>query len=85
MTTLITETQAAEMLDCEPCTVQEKLRNGELPGVKLGRSWRIPLTALMEALHAKAMANMATKPRKSPVAIVKPITARRPPALPRLS
>lgn len=48
--------EVANYLDCEPKTVEEALRRRRLPGVKYGRSWRIPQTALDEVLHAEAMA-----------------------------
>ena len=57
MNDVLNENEVAEILDCEPATVKEKARNGELPAVKFGRSWRFPRSALMEALHQKALAN----------------------------
>ena len=33
---------AAALCDCEPATMQELARTGQLPAVKLGRSWRFP-------------------------------------------
>lgn len=54
--------QVAEYLDCEPKTVEEALRVKRLPGVKYGRSWRIPVSALDEALHAEAMAARRNAP-----------------------
>ena len=81
---ILTESQVAELLDCETSTVQEKLRTGWLPEVKIGRSWIIPRSALLEALHMKAMANMEPPLKAKPLGIVKPISAkvRRPPVLP---
>ena len=84
MNDVLNEHEVAEILDCEPATVKEKARNGELPAVKFGRSWRFPRSALMEALHQKALAN---KPKIStPVAIahkLHPSVRRLPPVLPQ--
>ncbi|MDP3654284.1 MAG: helix-turn-helix domain-containing protein [Rhodoferax sp.] len=81
MNDVLNEAEVAEILDCEPKTVQEKARLGELPAVKFGRSWRFPRTALLEALHAKALAN---KPKPAlPKAVQKTVVRRLPPALPQ--
>ena len=57
MQDVLTEKQVAELLDCEPTTIQEKARNGDLPAVKFGRSWIFPKTALLQSLHQDAMRN----------------------------
>lgn len=85
MKDVMSKDEVAEILDCEPVTVEEKARTGELPGVKFGRSWIFPKTALLECLHTKALEN--TKPRTtvSPTARAVTNTAkRRPPALPAM-
>jgi len=89
MNDILTEEEVADILGCEVQTIQEKARTGELPGVKYGRPWRFPRTALLECLHEKAMAN---KPKGvvTPAAVAvtlataKPLNqaSRRPPALP---
>lgn len=56
---VLTTDEVAEMLECEPKTVEEKLRRGELPGVKLGRSWMCPKQALLETLNDLAKKNLA--------------------------
>ena len=33
--------QVAEMLTLSPETIREKLRKGEIEGVKIGKSWRV--------------------------------------------
>lgn len=82
MKDVLDENEVAEILDCEPSTVQEKARAGELPAVKFGRSWRFPRAALMEALHKKAMEN---RPKKTTSVGVKfPAGRRAPPPLPAL-
>lgn len=55
--------EVAEILDCEPNTVREKARRGELPAVKFGRSWRFPKDALLKVLNELALAN---KPKERP-------------------
>lgn len=84
MNDVLDETEVAAILDCDPRTVQEKARLGELPAVKFGRSWRFPRDALLQSLNALALAN---KPKRSEPAAVgvapaKPRSRRRPlPAL----
>ncbi|MEJ1164741.1 helix-turn-helix domain-containing protein [Variovorax sp. CCNWLW186] len=70
---MMSSEEVASYLDCETKTVEEAARTGRLPGVKFGRSWRFPLSALLEALHEEAM-NTAKKnrTRPEPVAIAKP-------------
>lgn len=78
------ENDLAEILACEPSTVEAAARNGELPGVKFGRSWRFPRTAVLEVLHQKALANKP-KPSPQPRAVhKKPALRRVPPALPQV-
>lgn len=83
---VLDENDVAELLDCEPSTVQEKARQGELPAVKFGRSWRFPRAALLESLNAKALANKP-KPPLDPkgVTVGKVKSPRQPPTLPRLA
>ena len=50
----LTVNEAAEMLRIHPKTVQRYLRLGKLPGMKLGKAWRVPRSALLsmaKALH----------------------------------
>ena len=83
MNDLLNEAEVAEILDCEPSTVQEKARLGELPAIKFGRSWRFPRVALLESLNARALAN---KPKPAPKKGVQQLPAlrRMPPALPSM-
>lgn len=81
---VLDEKDVAELLDCEPGTVQEKARLGELPAVKFGRSWRFPRTALLEALNAKALANKPKAPEPKGITVGK-TKPRQPPTLPRLA
>ena len=82
MNDVLNETEAADLLDCEPSTVQEAARRGELPAVKFGRSWRFPRVALLMALDKKAMENMAKKAAVKPKAVQMATVRRMPPALP---
>jgi len=41
----------AALLDCEPTTVQTRAVVGDLPGVKIGRSWIFPVAALLQRLN----------------------------------
>ena len=45
---LYTTEQAAEILQISPVTLGDWLRAGRIRGVKLGRVWRIPESALDE-------------------------------------
>lgn len=81
--------QVAEMLRCEPTTVQEQARRGELPGLKLGRDWVFPVGALLQRLDEVALKESAK--RREPVTpsavlhdIKRPKARRAPPALPAL-
>lgn len=77
--------EMAQLLDCEVSTVDDKLRAGLLPGVKMGRSWVCPRSALMQALHDEAMKNLGAKKLSGQVvSINEPKTKRRtPPAIPQ--
>ena len=89
MNDILTEKEVAELLDCEPATVQEKARNADLPGLKFGRAWVFPRSALMESLHTQALARKADRPRAKAI-VPQPLTdkerARKaPPVLPVLT
>jgi excisionase family DNA binding protein len=42
-----TVSETAEILRIHPKTVQHYLRLGKLPGIKLGKAWRVPKSALL--------------------------------------
>lgn len=48
MEMLLTVEQAADRLKLHPLTVRIHLRNGLLRGIKRGRQWRVPESALTE-------------------------------------
>jgi excisionase family DNA binding protein len=81
---VMSKAEVASILDCEPDTVEEKARTGELPAVKFGRSWIFPRTALLECLHKQALENTKPKASAAPKAIAKKTARRAPPALPAL-
>ena len=64
--TLLDHAQAAELLGCTPATVEDRLRDGTLPGVQFGRSWRIPADALAERLRELALEQAAQRRRAAP-------------------
>ncbi len=49
MELLLTVEQAAERLQIKPYTVREHLKRGLLRGIKRGRLWRVPESALIES------------------------------------
>ena len=49
MEMLLTVEQAAERLQLAPFTVREQLKRGKLRGIKRGRVWRVPESALFES------------------------------------
>lgn len=79
---ILNKEQVANLLDCEPSTVEEKARSHELPAIKIGRSWLFPRLALIQRLNEMALAKPEA-PR--PQGIIKQSMKRRsPPALPPL-
>ncbi len=50
MEMLLTVEQTAERLQLRPATVREHLKAGKLRGVKRGRVWRVPESALLETV-----------------------------------
>lgn len=53
-TETINSTQCAELLHCTPEQVEELARTGEIPGLKLGRSWLFVRKNLLDYLAEKA-------------------------------
>lgn len=57
--TLLTVEQAAERLQLGTFTVREQLRTGRLRGLKRGRVWRVPESALFESSPQKSALRQA--------------------------
>lgn len=51
---VLTVEEAAALLKLNPETVYRKARRGEIPAVKVGRSWRFPKEPLEEWLREEA-------------------------------
>jgi excisionase family DNA binding protein len=68
MELLLTVEQAAERLHLQPNTVRVHLSRGLLRGVKRGRQWRIPVSALTEDASTKTMTTVTKPGSESPLA-----------------
>lgn len=82
--------QVAQLLRCSPKTVQDRARDGDLPGLKWGIDWVFPIGALLRRLDEIALAQAALRrePNKPSAQLhdIKQRKSRRsPPALPDLS
>jgi hypothetical protein len=51
---VISRTQAAELLDCDPRTISKGIQNGEIPCITLGRRQVIPLRPFLRLLGIDA-------------------------------
>ena len=71
---LLTSEQVAEVLGCEVAHVNTMAATHKLPGIKLGRSWRFPESALLRFFDEQATANL-TRPAPAPAVV--PITKPR--------
>ena len=86
MNDILTTDEVADLLQCDVATVENKLRQGELPGIKPGRSWMCPRVALLEVLNQQAHQNITVRPSRQPtVAATAPRRGRMRSALPSLS
>ena len=84
MTDTIDSEECAALLRCTPEQVEELARAGEIPGLKIGRSWLFVRVDLLDYLAQKAREEAAERrARRQPG--VTPISAkpkrRRPPPL----
>lgn len=89
MTPLLEVGDVAEIVGCSEERATELLNTGELPGVKFGRSWRVPPAALDQRLVEIALQQAAerrAKPAPTTLEIVQAAargrSARVPPTLP---
>lgn len=53
--------QVAELLMCDKDTAAERLNSGDLPGLKMGRSWVIPEQALIQRMNEIALEEAARR------------------------
>ena len=74
---LLSVEAVASALDCADTTVEEHVRTGHLPGIKLGRSWVFPRTALLQSLSEMAR-NQAEGRKTKPIAPARGIAVTRP-------
>lgn len=77
MSDILNEIEVAELLACEPSTVQTMAREGELPAVKFGKHWRFPRAALLEVVNRRALENTTPKPKATPRAVLRNVPGRR--------
>lgn len=87
MTETIDSGQCAELLRCTPEQVEELARTGEIPGLKLGRSWLFVRQDLLAYLAEKARQEAEQRRAKrqpGATSIAHQVKPRRrvPPALP---
>lgn len=75
---VLSKEQVAALLQCDVLTVEEKCRNGELPGVKVGRSWVFPREALLQRLNEMALARRNRGPESRNALMKERIDARKP-------
>lgn len=68
MELLLTVEQAAERLHLQPNTVRQHLSRGLLRGIKRGRQWRIPASALTEDAPIKTTTTVTKSRSESPLA-----------------
>ncbi len=54
MSPKVTIAEAGEFLECTPERVQELLRDGTLPGLKMGKAWVIPRGGFFTAVERLA-------------------------------
>jgi excisionase family DNA binding protein len=62
---LLTPEEAAERLSLSPITVGHMLRRGELPGIKMGRLWRLREADLDDYIRALSEARGASRQGKT--------------------
>lgn len=58
---IIDAAECAEILDCSEAQVEEEARNGNLPGFKVGRSWRFVYRDLLEFLAERGRREAAER------------------------
>ena len=84
MTDTIDAIECAELLRCRPEQVEELARTGEIPGLKLGRSWLFVRHDLLAYLAEKARQEAEQRRAKRQPGVAQLVKPRRrvPPRLP---
>lgn len=81
---LIPLDEVCALFDCKEDRVVRMLRAGELPGIKLGRDWRIPRAAFWQAINDLAIKEAGER-ASAPVALsTVELAAKRGPGRPRI-
>jgi excisionase family DNA binding protein len=78
MTDTIGSDQCAELLRCTPEQVEELARGGDLPALKIGRSWLFVRSDLLSYLAEKAREEAQERRAKRSPTVTPIIKARRP-------
>jgi len=65
MEMLLTVEQTAERLNLKPVTIQRQLKRGILRGIKRGRQWRVPESALLESQSIETIPDSAMEATKA--------------------
>lgn len=53
----ISTMEAARLLSTTPNVISNTIRAGRLPAMRVGRQWRIPMTAIEERLNTRQRAS----------------------------
>lgn len=61
MQAIFSALEVSDLLRCHEETVEELLRLGELPGIKIGRSWIVPADALNQRLTEMALSQSESR------------------------
>lgn len=66
MSEILTVEQVADLLKCDTTTAAERIKSGELPGVKFGRSWIIPKPAFDQRINELAVEQAEARRKATP-------------------
>ena len=68
---ILTVEQFAELCKCSQRTLEEKARNGILPGLKMGDSWIFPTEATLRAINRLAEEEATTRAKPTEARAIK--------------
>ena len=74
MNDLLTTSQVTELLQVDQTTVYRLLKNGRLPGVKVGNQWRFSRQAIETFLHGETSQPAEQEESESPSTNILPLT-----------